>query len=455
MSAARPAAMSAPARATPTAMSAAARTTPASMSASERWNQVSRRWRAVMVIAAGAIAVEFALSFAGAVYGTPSRAVLGPSSSLDTSSSGTAALAQLLSGRHHPVRQLEVPISSASLPVPGTLFVLDPQGELTGELATIDRYLTAGGGVVLAGRPAAATLRALLGPGALPIWQAARPGPSHPVAASPENYAARTVVSTSAGSWRTSATSPATTSPAARTRPAASTSPAAGSGAGTSAEAGTSSEAAGLRTLIAGPGGALALLADVGRGHLVLLASSSPLENGCLARADNAAFALDLAGPAGTPVTFDEYDHLNTSAGSGIAGLPGHWQVALLLALVAVVVWILSAARRFGPPVRAERDLVPPRVAHVDAVAALLASGGPPARVAAGAAPLRKAAREQLCHALRARGDATDAELATRANATALPPELVAAIVAEPRSEKDLLALGRAYATLSERGRWS
>jgi hypothetical protein len=401
------------------------------MSAAERWRQVPRRWRVVMAIAAGAIAVEFALSFAGAIYGTPSRSVLGPASSLDTSSSGTAALAQLLSGRDHPVRQLEVPVSSVSLPVPGTLFVLDPQGKLTGELPAIDRYLTTGGRVVLAGRPAAATLKALLGPGPLPIWQAVSPGSSHPVAAAPENYAARTVVSSTAGSWRTSAT-----------------------GAAASAESGISAESAGVHTLLAGSGGALALLADVGRGRLVLLASSSPLDNGCLARADDAAFALDLAGPAGTPVTFDEYDHLETSSGSGIAGLPGHWQAALLLALVAVVVWILSAGRRFGPPVRTERELVPPRIAHVDAVAALLASGSP-ARLAAGAAPLRRAAREQLSRTLGARGDATDAELVTRAAATALPPELVAAIVAEPRSEKDLLALGRACATLSERGRWS
>ena len=67
----------------------------------------------------------------------------------------------------------------------------------------------------------------------------------------------------------------------------------------------------------------------------------------------------------------------------------------------------------------------------------------------------REAAREQLCGVLRARPDATDAELVARAASTALPADLVTAIVTEPRSEKDLLALGRAYATLSERGRWS
>ncbi|MGD0873430.1 MAG: DUF4350 domain-containing protein [Acidimicrobiales bacterium] len=378
-----------------------------------------------MVIAAGAVVVEFALSLVGSVYGTPSRLIVGPASSFDTSSRGVSALAQLLAGRRHPIRQLNVPVRSASLPLPGTLFVLDPQATLTNELPAIDRYLAAGGSVVLAGRPAVGTLRVLLGRGPLPLWQAATPGPSRAGAPVPQNYAARTVISNTGGSWRTT-----TTTGVAGPKPGQ------------------------VRTLVGGTRGALALIADVGRGRLVLLASSSPLDNGLLARGDDAAFALDLAGPAGTAVAFDEYDHLQTSSGSGIAGLPGHWQAGLLLALVAVVVWILSAARRFGPPVRASRELIPPRIAHVDAVAALLASG-PPGRVAAGAAPLRKAAREQLCHVLRAPRDATDSELLTRAATTPLPSELVRSIVAEPRSEQDLLALGRAYATLTQRGRWS
>ena len=59
-----------------------------------------------------------------------------------------------------------------------------------------------------------------------------------------------------------------------------------------------------LRTLLGGSRGALALLAEVGRGRLVLLASSSPLDNGLLGCDDNAAFALDLAGPAGSPDPF-------------------------------------------------------------------------------------------------------------------------------------------------------
>jgi hypothetical protein len=314
-----------------------------------------------MVLLAALVVAEFVISFAGALYGTPSRSILGSASSLDTSGKGTAALAQLLGSSRHAVRLLEGPLDHAALPVPGTLFVLDPGRRLSSELPAISRYLAAGGRVVLAGRQVATTLRALLGTGLLPIWQSAITGTTRP---------------------------------------------------------------------------------------------SSPLENASLARADNAAFGLDLAGPAGAAVAFDEYDHLQTSPGSGIADLPGHWQLALLLGLAAVLVWILSAARRFGPPARAERELVPPRIAHVDAVAALLASGSAD-RLRAGAAPLRLAARERLCRALSVGPYATDSELLAASESRGMAPELVVAILAEPRSERDLLALGRGYATLTERRRWS
>jgi hypothetical protein len=376
-----------------------------------------------MLIAAAVVVVEFVSSFAGAVYGSPSRSITGPASSLDTSASGTAGLAQLLTSRKYPVRQLTVPVGTASLPVPGTLFVLDPQAKLSNETRALERYLAAGGRVILAGRPLLGPLRALLGPGPLPLWEATRSGRAHPSASEPETYGVRTVVSNTAGSWRTASSCDHATAATKR-----------------------------LRVLLTGSGGALALLADVGRGRLILLASSSPLDNALLAQGDNAAFALDLAGPGATPVAFDEYDHLVTNSGSGLAGLPGHWQVALLLGLLAVVVWILSAARRFGPPVPIDRTLIPPRVAHVEAVAALLASGSPD-RLAAGADPLRRAARERLCQVLRAPRGATDDELSAAAASTRLPAGVVAAVVTEPGSQADLLALGRAYARLTEEGR--
>ena len=90
------------------------RAIPQSAGATERWRRVPWRWRVVMVVLAGAVVIEFALSLAGAVYGTPSRSVLGPASSFDTSGTGTAALAQLLRGERHPVRQLGTRCTAAS-----------------------------------------------------------------------------------------------------------------------------------------------------------------------------------------------------------------------------------------------------------------------------------------------------------------------------------------------------
>ena len=362
-----------------------------------------------MVIAAAAVVVEFTLSFAGAVYGTPSRSILGPASSLATSTGGTAAFSQLLKEDGYPVRQLQVPLRSTSLPLPGTLFVLDPQHSLTEELPVISRYL-ASGGASPRGQTRRGDFESSVGSGhaaGLAGIHAPAHRTGHPGAG---EYAAETVVSDTAGSWKIP-------------------SPDQADGTGT------------LTILLSGPRGTLALLAEVGRGRLVLLASSSPLDNGLSLSRRQCGLRPRVAGPAGTPVAFDEYDHLQTSSGSGIAGLPGHWQAGLLLGLLAVVVWILSAARRFGPPARAQRALVPPRIAHVDAVANLLASGSP-ARLVAGAAPLRLAGRERLCRVLGTSQEASDAELAAKAATTTLPPGVVSAIVSEPRSETDLLALG-------------
>jgi hypothetical protein len=184
----------------------------------------------------------------------------------------------------------------------------------------------------------------------------------------------------------------------------------------------------------------------------VLVASSAPLQNDLLAQADDAAFAIDLAGTAGAPVAFDEYDHGLGRTGTGLAGLPTHWKAGLLLGLLAALVWMWSAARRFGPPERAERELIPARVLHVDAMALLLSSGDAE-RLAAGAAPLRVQGRAALRRRLRADPLATDAELAALAASDSVPsltPELVTALLTTPESENDIVAEGRAFVALTQ-----
>jgi hypothetical protein len=341
--------------------------------AGERWRAVPRRWRVVMILAAALVFADFASSLVGGLYNPPSGTAVGPSSSTEISPVGTAAMAELLSDRKHSVEELTVPLSKATIPSNAVVFVLDPADGITSDAAAVRRHLNEGGRLVLGGSAGSTLLRAILGPGGLPVWQSSPSGNAHPVQQAPENAGVGTVLGVASGSWRL------------------------GSGSRFS-------------VLLQGSTGDLALDAAVGRGTLVLLASSGPLQNGELAQADDAAFALDLAGPAGMPVIFDEYDHGLGRAGTGLAGLPSHWKAGLLLALLAVLVWMWSAGRRFGPVQRAERELIPARVAHVDAMAALLASGGPD-RLAIGAASLRSEGRESLRRLLRAAPDATDEQL--------------------------------------------
>jgi hypothetical protein len=199
----------------------------------------------------------------------------------------------------------------------------------------------------------------------------------------------------------------------------------------------------------------LALETTVGRGTLVLLASSAPLQNAQLAEVDDAAFALDLAAPTAAPVAFDEYDHGLGRAGTGLAGLPAHWKAGLVLVLLAALVWMWSAARRFGPPQQAERELIPPRVAHVDAMASLLATGSTD-RLAAAASPLRQQGRARLRRVLRAEPGTTDEQLAALARAggtSSLSPEVITALLVTPRSAEDIVAEGRAFVALDRDSR--
>ena len=92
----------------------------------------------------------------------------------------------------------------------------------------------------------------------------------------------------------------------------------------------------------------------------MLLADGSPIENARIGEADNAAFGLALAGPAGTPVVFAEGVH-GYGESRGLGALPGRWKVALFGLGVAAIVFAWARARRLGPPDRPTRTLPPAR----------------------------------------------------------------------------------------------
>ncbi len=115
----------------------------------------------------------------------------------------------------------------------------------------------------------------------------------------------------------------------------------------------------------------------VQRGSLTLLADASPLQNRRLADADNAAFALDLAGGGGSPLIFAESAHGYGTA-RGLAALPDGAKGALAILLAAALLYGLARGKRFGPVEAGARPLPPRRVEYVDAMGALLARTGEP-----------------------------------------------------------------------------
>ena len=98
-------------------------------------------------------------------------------------------------------------------------------------------------------------------------------------------------------------------------------------------------------------GAALVTESRVGRGEILFVADASPLENAYLGLADNAAFALGLAGDAPRPVEFVEGVH-GYGESRGLGAIPTPWKMALIVLAAAAVVLAWSRSRRFGPPDR-------------------------------------------------------------------------------------------------------
>jgi hypothetical protein len=397
-----------------TAGSAAPGLSPTPPSAPERWRGIPLGWRIVLIVLAAVAVVELASStVTGLARG--GNGASGPSSSYDSSASGTEALAQLLTERGHRVDRLTVALSAATLPARSTIFVLDPTSWSASDTGVLERALSHGDRVVLGGHsPGRGVLRSLLGVTSPPVWRAPAAGSAHPVAALPEVAGVHTVVANGSGTFAMESPRPGGPVP-----------------------------------LLRGAGGVLGLVSQ-DRGTIVMLASSAPLHNGSLARADNAALALDLTTP-GSPVVFDEYDHGFGRPGAGLAGLPASWRWGLGFVLLAIFVWILSASRRFGPPDGPGRITVPPRVQYVDAMATLL-STRPTDQIIDAVTPVRHEARRRLCRRLGISVDAPDeilsGRLSSNSEITALPPGLADAVLRPMRSDEDVLAVGRALSEL-------
>jgi Domain of unknown function (DUF4350) len=327
------------------------------------------------------------------------------SSSLSTGREGLAAYAELLRRNGHDTDAQRGDLSDSDLSPDDTLVVLDPVGLERDEERAIRRFVEDGGRLVAGGSGNAEfVLDALITDP--PVWSFAGVPTAEPVGDAPEVDGLRSVRTADDGSWSD----------------AGSTTPVLGDGSRT-----------------------LATVADVGRGRVVALADSSPLQNRLLDRADNAGFGLAAAGE-GRSVVFAEGAHGYGQA-SGLGAIPGRWQAALIGLTLAALLGVVAAGRRLGPPEDAARPLPPARREYVDAVAVSLARTKQPAPALG---PLQAAARARLARRVGLAPTASEAELRAAVARLGWSPPEVDALFAPPSTDGDVVAAGNALARANQ-----
>jgi hypothetical protein len=335
----------------------------------------------------------------------PAQRPRAPGSSYATTSSGLAAYAQLLEARGHPVERLRDDLGELDLGGGGgeVLIVSGGGGFADADRAAVDRFVGSGGRLVLIGSSA---VDELAGPELERLdWTADGLRTAAPEGTAPETARVRSVEGSGIGAW----------------------------------------QAAGPPGVLGTPSRSLVAAVGRGRGRILAVADEGILENRLLAHADNAALGVDLAGGAGaTTVRFAETIH-GYRHGSGLLGLPVAWRWSLFGLLVTSLVAMWSVGTRLGPPQLAERELPPPRVAGVEAIAATLTRTRDRSIVAV---RLREAVHRRLAR----RGDApaqpTPARLAELGASVGMTDDQVATVVGEGGAARDALALGGALARL-------
>ena len=245
------------------------------------------------------------------------------SSAYATAPAGLAAYADLLARHGIRVERRRRAVADGAPPARGTLVVLDPRAVEPEEAGAIASWVRAGGRLVTGGERGVAWLAGRITE-PLPAREDSPARGAGVLAPVPETAGVLTV------------------------RPVA---------------GGELHAVGGALPLLGPPSAPLATLTLVGRGRVVVLADASPLQNRGLARADNAAFALALAG-GGETVTFLETVH-GYGASTGLGALSAGARWGLLGLLLAALAFAWSRARRIGPPQEAERPLPPPRADYV------------------------------------------------------------------------------------------
>lgn len=376
----------------------------------KRWQSATPAVRGVVVIVGLAAMINLALfaieQFTGGEPGGKA------SSSYATAGDGVGAYAELLVANGHPVRRVLTSPSKQALDPATTVMVLDPVEVLPDDGQALRSFLENGGRLVASAGSTTRWLEDLLDNP--PTIGNGTPGIARPLPAS-RFPGVRNVLRDGKTAW---------------------------------ANLGDTEAALGNGEQV------IVTLARVGAGSLTLATDASPLTNDLLARADNAAFGLALAGEPGRTVQFLETIH-GYGESRGLAALPARWRWSLTGLAVAGVVYMASRWRRLGPPEEDARALPPPRRAYVDALAATLVKTRDPS---AAGAPVQRALRDILDRrtGLASVGsdmpdETEDDALRLAASRIGIAPAAVEAALGTVTSNDDLMAASTALAELMEK----
>jgi Domain of unknown function (DUF4350) len=315
------------------------------------------------------------------------------SSSFATAPEGLAAWAELERRSDVQVRALRARPASDTLPVEGTVVMLDPDDFTDGQAQALRGFAERGGRVVAGGLEPGSWADVLV-PGAR--W---------------EEGGGRSAAATALGDAQTVRT----------------------------AGEGHWEQAGDAQAVVTADSDPVVLEERVGSGSIYLVADPSPLQNRLLGEADNAALALALGGRG--PLAFVESVHGYGNA-TGLAALPARFKWALALLGLSGLLLIAARWPRLGPAEPREKPLFPPRRAYVDALAATLARSRDRTAVTES---VRSAARERLAARAALPPDADPEAWAKAARAAGLTDEEARAL----QDGTDEIATGRALARLS------
>jgi len=381
------------------------------------WSGLGRGQRLVAVVVAAVVALN--VSMMGVEYAVGGGDPGGPvSSSLSTGADGMEAFADLVESFGHPVRSLTETVDPEDLPAGATVVVADPEQMSEAEAMAIIETASRGGRLVLAGPGTAPLLEAASGAGLEP----SRREPQELLSVSPDADGVAMV----AGSARELAGDTGW-----RWHPASEAAQGAGGG------------GAPVRVhAVDGDDRAVLVSAPLGSGEVVALAESAVLQNQNLARADNAALALALAGGEGRTVVFVESVH--GFDGKGMAAVPAAWRWTAAGLALAFLLGLWWTGSRFGPPEPEGVTQRPARMDHVRAVAAGVERAG--ADLTEVVEPLQRAGRRRLTETLNLAPDSSPVVIASAARHVGVAPEVVDLMVDPPADLAAALAVGEVAA---------